>query len=60
MQEGPPLAPFWEVLMEVKEDGAMLAQENSGLAGDTARAMVKEIVVATAVPTSGATVHLAA
>ena len=32
MQEGPPLAPFGEVPMEVEQDYAMLAQEDGATA----------------------------
>ena len=36
VQEGPPLVPFREVLMDVEGDGAALVQEDSAMAGNAA------------------------
>ena len=35
-QEGPPLAPFMEVPIEVEEEGIMLTKEDGTAAGDMA------------------------
>ena len=31
VREGPPLAPFWEVPMEVEEEGTMSVREDGAL-----------------------------